>query len=354
MPTEPWRESLHDPEEGSGWRRLLRRVFGESENPLLWGFPLYNAWGILVRVHLVFPIFIAARLIQALVRDEAGLMFVAPLMLALFVLVLLHEYGHCLACRRVGGDADEILMWPLGGLAMCVPPHRWDAALVTTVGGPAVNAALLLPLGLATWAATGSLGAVLFNPFNPWFAAAGITAGSDLAQLAKITLWSFHYANMLLFAFNVLVPMYPMDGGRIVHAMLWRKMGHHRATRIAAIVGLVFACTMAVFAVVYEEFLLLGLALFGGIVCYTELQRLRFESTADESIFAASLAGDPDEDLGASRAAKKAEAEREKAESAKAEIDRILAKISASGMDSLTKKERKTLEQASAQGKASG
>ena len=51
MPTEPWRESLRDPDEPGGWRGMLRRVFGDGENPLRWGFPIYTAWGILVRVH---------------------------------------------------------------------------------------------------------------------------------------------------------------------------------------------------------------------------------------------------------------------------------------------------------------
>ena len=159
---------------------------------------------------------------------------------------------------------------------------------------------------------------------------------------------------MLILAFNVLVPMYPMDGGRLVHALIWRKSGHRDATRIAAIIGLVTAGVMAVFAVVFSQLLLLALALFGGITCYTELQRLRFESSGEDSVFAQSLAmTDDDEPTFRDRAAaKKAEKARAEAEATQAEIDRILAKISASGIDSLTKKERRTLDQASAQGKS--
>jgi Zn-dependent protease len=196
-----------------------------------------------------------------------------------------------------GGEADEILMWPLGGLASCTPPHRWDAALWTTVGGPAVNAVLLVPLGLAVWLLTGETRAAVFNLFAPgavWILLD--SPGSTALHLLKITLWSFHYANALLLAFNVLIPMYPMDGGRIVHALLWRRLGHRDATRIAAIVGLVAAGVMAVFAIVFSELVLLALALFGGIICYTELQRLKFEQSADDAVFAASLAADDETD----------------------------------------------------------
>lgn len=352
MAREDWRQSLDD--EQGGWRGTLRRIFGGSENPMRWGFPLYSAWGILVRVHLLFPIFIAARLIQTLVQDSAGLVFVAPLLIALFLLVLLHEYGHCLVCRRVGGEADEILLWPLGGLASCSPPHRWDAAFWTTAGGPLVNAALLMPLGLATWLATRDIGTVLFNPFDPWFAAGLIDAGSAIGKVAKITLWSFHYANLLLLAFNVLVPMYPMDGGRLVHALLWRTMGHREATRIAAIIGLVTAAVLAVFSFVFEEMMLLAIALFGGISCFVELQRLKFEATGDDAVFAESMAMTDDErpTYAERAAAKKAEKARAEAQATQTEIDRILAKISGSGMDSLTKKEKKTLEQASERGRS--
>jgi len=347
MPTEPWRESLDD---SRGWRAVARRVFGGSENPLLWGISLYTAWGIRVRIHLLFPVFIAARLIQTVLQDQAGLMFVGPLMVALVVLVLLHEYGHCFVCRRVGGEADEILLWPLGGLATCSPPHRWDAAFWTTAGGPLVNAALLVPLGALVFALTGSWGAVIFNPFDPWFSAGTVTASTDFEKLLKLTAWAFHYSNMLLLAFNVLVPMYPMDGGRLLHALLWRKIGYRESTKMTAIIGLVVAGVMAVFAVVFSELLLLGLALFGGLMCYTELQRLKFEADGDDSVFAVSLAMTDEEDE-PTRAEKRASKEAAVVASEQAEIDRILAKISSGGVESLSRAERRTLDRASKKGR---
>src|ERR1051325_217595 len=78
--------------------------------------------GIHVRIHITYILLIVGRLLSTLGKDGWPIKSVASTMGTLFLLVLLHEFGHCVACRRVGGDADEVLMWPLGGLAMCSPP----------------------------------------------------------------------------------------------------------------------------------------------------------------------------------------------------------------------------------------
>src|SRR5437588_4221140 len=76
--------------------------------------------------------------------------------LALFLIVTLHEFGHALACRQVGGKADQIVLWPLGGVAYVAPPPRPGATLWSIAAGPLVNVALLLVLtvlvlGLKSW-----------------------------------------------------------------------------------------------------------------------------------------------------------------------------------------------------------
>src|SRR6202035_2366796 len=63
--------------------------------------------------------------------------------LALFVIVMLHEFGHALACRQVGGVANQIVLWPLGGVAYVNPPQRPGATLWSIAAGPLVNVALL-------------------------------------------------------------------------------------------------------------------------------------------------------------------------------------------------------------------
>src|SRR5438046_2817975 len=66
--------------------------------------------------------------------------------LALFAIVLMHEFGHALACRQVGGKADQIVLWPLGGVAYVAPPPRPGATLWSIAAGPLVNVVLLGPL----------------------------------------------------------------------------------------------------------------------------------------------------------------------------------------------------------------
>jgi Zn-dependent protease len=77
--------------------------------------------------------------------------------LALFMIVLLHEFGHALACRQVGGTANQIVLWPLGGVAYVNPPQRPGATLWSIAAGPLVNVALL-PVLFAAVVMSRSLG----------------------------------------------------------------------------------------------------------------------------------------------------------------------------------------------------
>jgi len=333
--------------QGGRFRAAVRRIFGDGENPLSWALPLYTAWGIRVKAHLFFIIYIVAMLLSSLPQNAIGPGFMALAMLALFGMVLLHEYGHCFACRAVGGEADEILMWPLGGLASVMPPEDWKSHLWTVLGGPAVNAVLWPVFAVMVLALTGfAWSSVLFNPFDPGLAlgAAQVSATGPVWLVTAV--WWLMYINLVLLAFNMLVPMYPMDAGRTMHALLWRSMGQRRATEITVTVGLVTAGVIAIMGIVFSQTLLLALAVFGGITCWLERRRLRFETGDDPGYSVATI---PEDDADAGPSPRELRAiEREAAE--RAEVDRILAKISESGLQSLTPKERKTLERASSKG----
>src|SRR5207247_6512368 len=106
--------------------------------------------GITIRIHILFITFLIVEILKAWAR--ANKTSSAPMSLeisliwlgALWISVLMHELGHCIACRFTGGTANEILMWPLGGLAYCVPPDRWRAHFITVIGGPLINLIFLL------------------------------------------------------------------------------------------------------------------------------------------------------------------------------------------------------------------
>src|SRR5438046_1245814 len=109
----------------------------KSEGLLGQSFTVGRILGIRIRIHVTFVLFIAYELMRG--QDAAG---TARFMALIFGSVLLHEFGHSLACRKVGGIANDIVLWPLGGLAYCVPPKRPWAHFVTVVWGPMVNVIL--------------------------------------------------------------------------------------------------------------------------------------------------------------------------------------------------------------------
>ena len=141
--------------------------------------------------------------------------------LAIFVIVLLHEFGHAFACRSVGGRANRIMLWPLGGVAFVDPPQRPGAQLWSLAAGPLVNVALLPILGAVFFAAY-SLGWKQSQP--------------DLYQLALGVL----AIDGVLLVFNML-PIYPLDGGQILRSLLWFLVGKARSLQVATIIGFVGA-----------------------------------------------------------------------------------------------------------------
>jgi Zn-dependent protease len=149
--------------------------------------------------------------------------------LALFSIVLLHEFGHALACRSVGGIANRIVLWPLGGLAFVDPPPRPGAVLWSIAAGPLVNVLLLLPT-IGFWIVCRAAGYQ--------------DAAPDLYRFAASLAW----INGYLLLFNML-PVYPLDGGKIVQALLWFVMGRARSLLLATAIGLLTALGLLIFAI---------------------------------------------------------------------------------------------------------
>src|SRR4051812_34588351 len=164
--------------------------------------------------------------------------------LSLFVIVLLHEFGHAFACRQTGGQADEIVLWPLGGIAFVQPPPRPGAELWSIAAGPLVNVVLFPVL----------MGAVALCD------ASGLTARvPDLRQLLFM-LWRI---NQGLLFFNLL-PIFPLDGGQILRSLLWFRLGAGRSLQVAALIGLIGVPALALYAISQWS----GNVLFIGFMAY--------------------------------------------------------------------------------------
>jgi Zn-dependent protease len=149
--------------------------------------------------------------------------------LALFLIVLIHEFGHAMACRKVGGTAKTIVLWPLGGVAYVDPPQRPGATLWSIAAGPLVNVALLPVLFLALM----------------------ISVRSHWAQL-RPDLYNLVIAvfviDLGLLLFNML-PIYPLDGGQILRSILWYVMGRARSLLVATVIGFLGVAALVIFAI---------------------------------------------------------------------------------------------------------
>jgi Zn-dependent protease len=175
--------------------------------------------------------------------------------LALFLIVLVHEFGHALACRSVGGRADRILLWPLGGVAFVAPPPRPGALLWSIAAGPLVNV-VLVPVTIGTLIVASQLG---------W-----AQAFPDGWQL----LCTVAYLNAGLLIFN-LMPVYPLDGGQMLHAILWFFIGRANSLLTVSLIGMAGAVGLAALAVMLQSLWFAVLAAFIAVRAFAGLRMAR-------------------------------------------------------------------------------
>jgi Zn-dependent protease len=190
-----------------------------------WSWKLGEIAGIGVYVHATFLMLIGWVALSHFVVEHsaaaaaAGVLFI----LALFGCVVLHELGHALTARRYGVRTRDITLYPIGGVARLERiPEQPRQELLVALAGPAVN----LAIATALWLLLASVGG--FVPF----AELDVAKGPFLERLLLV--------NLFLAGFN-LVPAFPMDGGRVLRALLATRLSYVRATEVAASVGQVMA-----------------------------------------------------------------------------------------------------------------
>jgi Zn-dependent protease len=190
------------------------------------------------------------------------------LYLAVFAIVLMHEFGHALACRSVGGRADVIVLWLLGGVAYVDPPHRPGATLWSLAAGPLVNVLLIPILSLF------------------WLVAVRLDLASTMPSFYEFLsyLWLI---NLMLLGFNLL-PIYPLDGGQILRALLWFLVGPARSLMIASTIGLITVALLLLFAI--RSPWLGVIAAFALLQCWSGLQQARLMARVEAAPRRAGLA----------------------------------------------------------------
>lgn len=210
-----------------------------------WSIRLGKVAGIDVFMHVTFLLLIAWigmvhwQQTQSLSGTAVGVGFI----LAIFGSVLLHELGHAIAARRYGVATRDIVLLPIGGVARLeripeTPRHE----LVVALAGPAVN--VLIAFLLYLW----------LQASGQWLPGSPVTVsgGSFLQRL--------YFVNLFLVAFNLL-PAFPMDGGRVLRALLAMRLEYTQATRVASVIGQGLALLLGFIGLFANPFLIF-IALF--------------------------------------------------------------------------------------------
>lgn len=205
---------------------------------MAWSFPIARIAGTVVKVHVTFLLLLAVFLV-------AGGVAAVMMILAIFACVVAHEFGHVAMARRFGVRTPDVILLPIGGLARLERmPEEPRQELLIALAGPAVTLALAAAFYLALRAAGSP------PPLLPSLRVAGDSLLGDLYRI-----------NVLLLLFN-LIPAFPMDGGRVLRAILAARQGLARATRIAASVGQLLAFGLGFAALMTGDMLLLLIAFF--------------------------------------------------------------------------------------------
>src|SRR6266478_3149278 len=206
-----------------------------------WSLPIFRIAGIQLRIHVTFVLLIAWLAFAYYAQGGSpaaaeGVIFV----LLLFLCVVLHEFGHALAAKAFGINTPDITLLPIGGVARLERmPEEPGQELIIALAGPAVNVVI-------------ALGLLIVIDWHSAAAARVFESPNLLTQLLAI--------NVLLLLFNLL-PAFPMDGGRVLRALLATRFSYARATQIAASIGQGFAFVFGFVGLLWNPFLIF-IALF--------------------------------------------------------------------------------------------
>lgn len=234
-------------------------------------FRLLTIKGIDLRVHITFPLILlwAAYQFGTIYGSVSGALFGIVAITLLFVLVTLHELGHSFAARLYGVPVEQIVLSPIGGVAQLKRmPDKPVQEMVIAIAGPAVNIAMAFFIA--------AVGLVYGMDV---FSLATSFSGSESATFAALISYVF-ISNLFLAAFN-LIPAFPMDGGRILRALLAMPLDYTKATDIAATVGRAVAVLFGIYGLLNGGLFMIFVAFFIFTAAGQEAKFTRFRRTLD-------------------------------------------------------------------------
>ena len=323
----------------------------QTDSPLIFGFPIGTLWGARVRVSPLY-----ALLLLWLVGPlgwKVGLLAFAVLTVA----ILLHEYCHVFAARLTGGDADEVIIWPLGGLALCRRAPTFQSEFLTPAAGPLFHLGVCFVL--LKWVYMGPHWEDATHPLL--FPTIHLDQGfmSGLCVLAFALNWKLFLLNLL--------PMLPLDG-----ASMWHAVARYRWEPIVAKSAMLIVSTLTHLILAFVALNIdssLGLVLLFlsyMLLPITIIEWIRLQAAnligyeVDESENYEQFGEDEDrpprrtrnpgllERWNLERERKRAERDTLERIEAEAKLDALLEKVHLTGIDSLSEAEKRFLKQASA------
>jgi len=225
-----------------------------------WSLTIGRIAGIRVELHFTFLLFIGwIAISRGLLTGQPGQAIIAVVTLLLvFACVLLHELGHALAARRYGIPTRDITLLPIGGVArLARMPDKPSQEIVVAIAGPLVNVAIAAVL------------AVFVRPMGRSVEDLLATGGIPETLLV---------VNVVMILFNM-IPAFPMDGGRVLRALLAMRMGYSRATSVAARVGQGIAILFGMAGLFSSNVMLMFIALFVFVAASEERSHVQTRST---------------------------------------------------------------------------
>src|SRR5262245_30839011 len=263
-------------------------------DPFAWSLPVGRLFGINIRIHWLFPFVALGWVLHTALYNPYPADFVKQnpqfqvpqgiwidacvFMLILFVSVFLHELGHCFAARSVGGEANDVLLWPLGGLANVELPNRPRAHFLTAAAGPAVNLVLCVGFTLLLLVADKEALQPVWSPLPNAFPYRDLSGNVSLTTWAgeavtrapsSPAVWLVRacWVNYFLCLLNVVLVGFPLDGGRLLQSALWPSLGYRQATLTAVFAGFAVVFIVGLYAIIQSSVLALCLALFIYAAC---------------------------------------------------------------------------------------
>lgn len=205
-----------------------------------WCINLGRCRGVTIRLHVFFLLFSVFTLYFCTRQGDPALVWYgAGALGVLLVSVAIHEFGHALAAFRIGGSVEEIVLGPLGGLVPPRLPRDPRHELVVSVAGPLMNLVVVLATAPLVVLGGGNITGLL-HPLAP----ADLLTGTPWLVGWKMAFW----INWVLLLVNVTLPAFPLDGGRILRALLWRRFDQRTAAARVALVANIVAILLCVAA----------------------------------------------------------------------------------------------------------